>query len=164
MVRMTIRKEWCRGSTLMVSGIEKFLQYETHWFSLWSPSEWMSGIHSKVEMFVLRLSQYYWFSQLKATLESESTTFANGTNLSHLKTHSREKSNKCNQCDFASIQAGWWWWIKDCKLYKEISQRYRIDWWKSERLNSFLLPDCSVVSGRHPTIPSRPFLPKNALA
>ena len=24
----------------------------------------------------------------------------------HLKTHSGEKSNKCNQCDFASIQAG----------------------------------------------------------
>ena len=24
----------------------------------------------------------------------------------HLKTHSGEKSNKCNQCDFASIQPG----------------------------------------------------------
>ena len=24
----------------------------------------------------------------------------------HLKTHSGEKSNKCNQCDFASFQAG----------------------------------------------------------
>ena len=24
----------------------------------------------------------------------------------HLKTHSGEKSNKCNQCDYASIQAG----------------------------------------------------------
>ena len=32
--------------------------------------------------------------------------FATGKKLSHLKTHRGEKSNKCNQCDFASIQTG----------------------------------------------------------
>ena len=29
-----------------------------------------------------------------------------GNLRTHLKTHSREKSNKCNQCDYASSQAG----------------------------------------------------------
>ena len=106
-------KKWkydLEKKTLLIIGDQKsminFYQFETLFWAKHS-TQWKWNKILKIMSLVWKMS-ISWRKMLKNWTNVTNVTASSraDTLRTHLKMHSGEKSNKCNQCDYASSQAG----------------------------------------------------------